>query len=110
MTEACVELEQLLQVPRWFEQQTLQHFDAGWLGALQPSHARLHADRLQMLPQESLGLYAAPQPRINNGSLYKMEQRLTHARHLDMQRIIKQLQVQFPEAKQPGATDGGTCH
>eukprot|EP00775_Hariotina_reticulata_P004277 gene4277-4531_t len=101
MTGTCVEREQPVQVPLWLEQLALQQFDTSWLGAVQPSHARLHADRLQMLPHESLGLYAAPQPRISNGSLYKMEQRLHRGRQLDMQSIVRQLQLQFPEAQQP---------
>lgn len=45
-------------------------------GAVAPSPARAAADRARRAPEEELGLYVAPQPRVSDASLYKMEQRL----------------------------------
>eukprot|EP00878_Enallax_costatus_P041446 GHUV01048227.1.p1 GENE.GHUV01048227.1~~GHUV01048227.1.p1 ORF type:complete len:323 (+),score=114.29 GHUV01048227.1:813-1781(+) len=91
---------QLIQVPPVVEQQLFHQFATDWLARPLPAPARQQADELHQLPQETLGLYVAPHPRISNGSLYKMEQRLAGARKLDVQRIVKQLQEQFPDAQQ----------
>lgn len=77
-------------------------FDVGsWFHPL-PSQPRQQADQLQRLPQESLGLWVPPHPRISSSSLYKLEQRLAKGRTLDVQRIVQALQEQFPESRQPG--------
>lgn len=80
----------------------LQQFEASWSGQPVPSAARQQADQLKRLPQETLGLYVAPHPRISNGSLYKMEQRLMGARKLDLRRLVKQLQEDFPDTQHVG--------
>lgn len=80
----------------------LQQFEASWSGQPVPSAARQQADQLKRLPQETLGLYVAPHPRISNGSLYKMEQRLMGARKLDLKRLVKQLQEDFPDTQHVG--------
>lgn len=96
------ELLQLTKVPLQVEQQVVQQFATDWLARPLPAPARQQADQLQQLPQETLGLYVAPHPRINNRSLYKIEQRLTGARKVDVQRLVKQLQEQCPDAQQSG--------
>jgi hypothetical protein len=68
-----------------------------------PSLARQQADKLQRVPQENVGLWVPAHPRINNGSLYKLEQRLAKGRTTNVQRIVQELQEQFPGAQQPGA-------
>lgn len=99
---ACRLLLQLVQVPPALEQQVLMQFNVGPWSQPLPSQARQQADQLQRLPQESVGLWVPPHPRINNGSLYKLEQRLAKGRPLDMRRIVRALQEQFPDCQQPG--------
>lgn len=77
-------------------------FDVGPWQLPLPSNARLQADQLQRLPQESIGLWVPPHPRINDSSLYKLEQRLAKGRTLDVRRLVWQLQEQFPQAQEPG--------
>lgn len=93
---------QLVQIPAAIEQQVLLQFDVGpWAQPL-PSLARQHADALQRVPQESVGLWVPPHPRINAHSLYKLEQRLAKGRALDVRRLVRALQEQFPQGQQPG--------
>jgi hypothetical protein len=77
-------------------------FDVGPWSQPLPSQARQQADQLQRLPQESVGLWVPPHPRINCGALYKLEQRLAKGRRLDVCRIVRALQEQFPESQRPG--------
>ena len=93
---------QSVRVPPAVEQQVLLQFDVGAWAQPLPSRARQQADQQQRLPQESIGLWVPPHPRISNRSLYKLEQRLTKGRTLDVQRIVRALQEQFPESQQPG--------
>jgi hypothetical protein len=93
---------QLVQMPAAVEQQVFMQFDVGAWQLPLPSHARQQADQLQRLPQESIGLWVPPHPRINNSSLYKLEQRLAKGRTLDVRRLVQQLQEQFPQAQEPG--------
>lgn len=93
---------QLVQIPPAVEQQVLMQFDVGAWAQPLPSMARQQADQQQRLPQESIGLWVPPHPRINSSSLYKLEQRLAKGRPLDMQKIVRALQEQFPESQQPG--------
>lgn len=93
---------QLVRVPPAVEQQVLLQFDVGAWAQPLPSRARQQADQQQRLPQESIGLWVPPHPRISNHSLYKLEQRLAKGRTLDVQRIVRALQEQFPESQQPG--------
>ncbi|KAI8465651.1 MAG: hypothetical protein J3K34DRAFT_487137 [Monoraphidium minutum] len=65
------------------EAQLLLRFDAGRLGRPAPSAARAAADLAGREPEEELGLYVAPRPRVSNWSLYKMEQRLAKAVTID---------------------------
>jgi hypothetical protein len=92
---------QLVQVPPAVEQQVLMQFSVGAWSQPLPSQARQQADQLQRLPQESVGLWVPPHPRINSGSLYKLEQRLAKGRPLDVRRIVRALQEQFPDCQQP---------
>lgn len=89
-------------MPLQVEQQVLQQFATNWSSQPLPSSARQQADQSNQLPQETIGLYVAPHPRISSCSLYKMEQRLSGARKLDAQRLVKQVQEQFPDAQQIG--------
>lgn len=83
-------------------------FDLGrWWQQPLPSQQRLLADQLKRLPQESMGLWVPPHPRINSSSLFKLEQRLKKGKTLDVRRIVHALQEQFPEAQQPGASQSG---
>jgi hypothetical protein len=93
---------QLVQIPPAVEQQVLMQFDVGAWAQPLPSNARQQAEQQQRLPQESIGLWVPPHPRINSSSLYKLEQRLAKGRPLDMQKIVRALQEQFPESQQPG--------
>lgn len=93
---------QLVQVPPAVEQQVLVQFDVGAWSQPLPSYARQHADQLQRLPQENVGLWVPPHPRINNSSLYKLEQRLAKGRTLDARRIVRALQNHIPDSQQPG--------
>lgn len=93
---------QLVQILPAVEQQVLMQFDVGaWTHPL-PSKPRHQADQQQRLPQESIGLWVPPHPRINKSSLYKLEQRLAKGRPLDLQKIVRALQEQFPASQQPG--------
>lgn len=79
-------------------------FDVGAWQLPVPSQARRQADQMQRLPQENIGLWVPPHPRINDSSLYKLEQRLAKGRTLDVRRLVRQLQEQFPQSQEPGRT------
>eukprot|EP00879_Flechtneria_rotunda_P023418 GHRR01024770.1.p1 GENE.GHRR01024770.1~~GHRR01024770.1.p1 ORF type:complete len:220 (+),score=88.79 GHRR01024770.1:402-1061(+) len=95
--------QEKVHLPCHEQQQLLLQFDTNICGQPLPNAARQQADQLQRLPQETLGLYVPPYPRISNFSLYKLEQRLAKARRLDMRRVVAELQEQFEDAQHPGA-------
>lgn len=43
---------------------------------------------MRRLPQEEIGLYVPPHPVLNQGSLYKLEQRLAKGRQLDVPALL----------------------
>jgi hypothetical protein len=92
-----------VRVPPALERAVLLRFDSSAvLHTPLPSDARKHTDALQRLPQEAVGLWAAPRPRISHASLYKLEQRLAKGARVDAAAIAAALQEQWPDARQPG--------
>lgn len=72
------------------------------LGRPTPTAARQLANEAKRHPAEELGVFVAAAPKLNPGSLHKMEQRLSMAKKLDVAALVAQLQQQFPAAMQPG--------
>ncbi|GBF93799.1 hypothetical protein Rsub_06131 [Raphidocelis subcapitata] len=78
-------------------------------GAPAPSAARRAADAASRVPEEELGLFVPPHPRVNNGSLYKLEQRLSRATAIDPSALARRAATgaPLPEPRPLAAAPGG---